>query len=114
MSTLGTLLGAQDVQVGWDVFDDQFVVQSDDPVQAVALLTRPVQEQLLLFKSFADPHLAQKHSGAGRFELSLSGNSFELRMRGSLFHHEKVLMEFYQACSRIYDLLEPQLNSAMP
>ena len=101
---LSFFVGGEDIRLGWEVFDDHFVVKTNAPAEAAIIFAPRVQEQLLELQEFADLHAPRQGIGPGYFDVSLSGNRLQLRMQGVLQNAQQLMM-FYQACSRIYDLI---------
>lgn len=107
LTPLGTLLGAQDVQVGWDLFDDQFVVKANDETTARSLLTGEVPHELLQLKQWVQEHL---YSVAilGYVELTIGEGTVQVRV-SSLTPTVGNLMAFYRSSGRIYDRVRDAL-----
>lgn len=97
----GTGRGKQDLIMGWDVFDDLFVVNLDQESSEMlarlrAALTRPVQERLLFLKQ-----LAQERTRSGNADLVVSGadgGSLTVRLEGRLTEAEDLIALCGHAC----------------
>ena len=107
LSFVSSWLGAQDVRLGWDVFDDQFVVKTSDEQRAPEIIDRPVQEALLELKCFAGEHQPPRMMGSGYADLALRDNQLRLRVRG-FFLEEQQMLGYYKIASRIFDQLAPR------
>lgn len=104
LSFLGTRGKDPEIQLGWNVFDDQFVVQSNDPLQTERLFDRSIQEALLRFQDFANQHVPRKYIGPGYFDVAIENESFQLRMH-SLLEFRTELEAFYQETAKLYELV---------
>jgi hypothetical protein len=85
----------EDVQVGWEEFDKQFVIKTNDGALARLAITCKVQQELLTLKLWRRPRQTPKCP-----ELTILDNS--LRVRIVLLSQVENLMQFYEACGRIY------------
>jgi hypothetical protein len=104
MAQLRPLVGLQDVRLGWPVFDDQFVVETNDEGLVNLTITREVQEELLRFRQW----LRQSSSAQDLAELRILEADLRLAIEGLLMTAEH-LMAFYQSAGRIYDDIERHL-----
>ncbi len=92
LSTLGRLVGIQDIKVGRAGFDDAYVVQGDDAAQVRRLLTRDVQQQIAA--------LPEQKYLAIRLDLG------RLVVRAQHYSLESNLSVFMEAVMRLYDALK--------
>jgi hypothetical protein len=101
-TSLGKLLGGQDVSLGGGPFDDQFVVKTNDEAQAREVLTSEVQESLLELKQWA-----QEHFGAPA-DWTLEGSVVLVRVGGRLTRVED-MMAFYEHGGQVFDAVREAL-----
>jgi hypothetical protein len=109
LSSVGALLGAQDVRLGWDAFDDQFVIKTSDEHRAGQLLDREVQQDLLRLKQFGEDQTRRNRAPVGHIELDLRDRKLQLSLRGFLQESE-ALLAYYEACVRIFDRVAARLS----
>lgn len=89
----------EDVQVGWEAFDKQFVIKTNDPAMARMAVTRKVQQELLTLKLWR--RLKHRYQIPKYPELTILDTT--LRVRIGLLSRVENLMRFYEACGRIYE-----------
>ncbi len=108
LNKLGSLLGFQDVELGWPAFDDLCVVKSSNEPRLRAIFNRSLQEQYMKLLQFAGD--CSQGSGGDRYlDFSLEGNRVQIRLRRFL-ETEEELAEYYARCGVFYDLLAEQLG----
>lgn len=105
LSFVTNWFGSQDVRLGWEPFDDAFIVKTDDEAAVPSVLTRPVLELLLQLREFASDHQPPKEMGSGYVECSIRANQVQVRMRGYLLTADD-LLTFYQLGSTLFDQLD--------
>jgi hypothetical protein len=107
---LGSFLGLQDVQVGWDAFDDQFVVKSSHESLARTVLVLPVQERILALKQLSYRIGNATQLGSGNADLLIQENRVQMRLLAAPTS-EADLMACYQACLELFELLAPRIRA---
>jgi hypothetical protein len=105
-AAVGKFLGGQDVTLGWDEFDAQFVVTANDMLQAHEVLNRAIQEQLL---TLLEQSRRAQWLGIGSVTLSVRENRVRIRMLGYPQSSEQ-LLEFYEHGKKLFDQLTPRLR----
>ena len=107
LSALGSLLGEQDVRLGWEEFDQSFVVKANDELRAPDILHRPVQQALLQLRSEQRRQLGFGIV-VGYVDLRVQGRLVQFRTLGRPTSGEQLLAAI-QSFARVFDLLSPRL-----
>ena len=99
--------GGQDVRLGWDEFDERFIVKTSDELRAPDVLDRTIQTALLDLRKLAGQNLPFGLDG-GYVDLVAGSGRIQIRTHG-LSRTTEQLWNHYTACGKLVDLLAPRL-----